>query len=410
MKFRLLELLVCPTCKRNMHLYSFNEITEEINSYDNRIISPRCNIYCSLKKIFIENKNLEKEFNCSQCYQTEIVEGLLLCRCGSLYPIVDSIPRFIDNKLSYFPDFNKKYKRKIKVILNNYKKKNNTTNFSLSDDFSSICESFSEEWNFFDYDSDKTWGWDMEERKQVFLSDFGLDASSLKGKLLLDAGCGNGKLTAMISDFNMEVVGLDISDSVVRANENKVKYAKQHSCLVHFIQGSLFTPPLSEKSFDLIYCSGVLHHTPDTKETFLKIVPLVKKGGRVYIWVYGKRNFLVRLFMGHGRLLSRFVSLKSLFAYCRFISPFYKIVAETLSFLRIYGFRRRSKREISLDLFDCFSPRFNHTHRNNEVCGWFSEQNFIDINVSGIQKHGFGVYGDKAVNLNKNSIMTEKIC
>ena len=58
-------------------------------------------------------------------------------------------------------------------------------------------------------------------------------------------------------------------------------------------------------------------------------------------------------------------------------------------------FRKRNTKEITLDLFDAFTPKYNHVHSPDEVKNWFSEHNFSNITVSGIQKHGFGVYGDK---------------
>ncbi|MGH8655604.1 MAG: class I SAM-dependent methyltransferase [Gammaproteobacteria bacterium] len=37
--------------------------------------------------------------------------------------------------------------------------------------------------------------------------------------------------------------------------------------------------PFAAKSFDVIFSIGVLHHTPDTKAYFQKLVPLLKAGG-----------------------------------------------------------------------------------------------------------------------------------
>lgn len=398
MKFRLIDLLACPNCKNTLFLYSFHEIEEKVNISSEKISSHVCQKYCGLKQLVLNGKKTqttESELNCSKCFSIEIVEGLMICTCGSLFPIIDCVPRFIDNNLGSFPDFYKKYEEQIGNILNTFAKNHGTVSFALTKEFKSILESFSEEWDFFNYDSDKTWGWDMEERKRIFLDDLGLEGSSLKGKLLLDAGCGNGKLTAVVSNFDMEVVGLDISSSVVRANANKEKYSNSNNCFVHFIQGSLYTPPLQEKTFDLIYSSGVLHHTPDTRKTFKQVIPLVKRGGRVYIWVYGKRDIFIRTFFAHGRLLRDFISTEALLSYCRFLAPFYKVGTGILSTFKIYEFRKRNLREITLDLFDAFSPKYNHHHSRREVCSWFEGENFKNISVSGVQKHGFGVRGDR---------------
>jgi ubiquinone/menaquinone biosynthesis C-methylase UbiE/uncharacterized protein YbaR (Trm112 family) len=397
-KYRLLELLRCPYCDDTLRLFSFAEFEEEVSGADLSSNSLRCQTLCGLHQISLRNHGTEKEnrrIDCAACYRREIAEGLLVCKCGSLFPIVDGVPRIVDNGIAAFPDFKQKYGERIETIVRDCRENGKAENYALPEEFESIRSSFSQEWKFFDYEHDKTWGWNVAERKKVFLEDIGAEPSWLKGKLMLDAGCGNGILTAALQDFAVEVVGLDLSDSIIQANRNKQKYTKDKHVFVHFVQGNLFNPPLAKASFDLIYSSGVLHHTPDTMATFRRLVPLLKKGGRVYIWVYGKRGWLVSAFFWHGRLLKRYVSLNALLNYCRILSPFYKIITDLLSTLKIYRFRTRTVREIALDLFDAFSPPYNHTHTRNEVCGWFAEENLANICVSGVQKHGFGVKGDK---------------
>jgi SAM-dependent methyltransferase len=262
-------------------------------------------------------------------------------------------------------------------------------------DYDYIRQSFSREWTLFDYENDKTWGWTLEERKRIFLDDMGLNGDGVKGKLLLDAGCGNGTLTAALSTLGMNVVGVDLSDGLGVINSNKARFAGKHSQHLHFVQGNIFSPPFKNDTFNLIYCSGVIHHTPNSRETFKRLVPLLKRGGRMYVWVYGRRNFVVRAFMDSGRQLKRFMSLESLMNFCRLTAPVYKVGTGLLDSLGIVRFRERTTREITLDLFDAFAPKYNHRHTEEEVMGWFKEVGFTNVTVSGRQKHGFGVFGDK---------------
>jgi len=39
-------------------------------------------------------------------------------------------------------------------------------------------------------------------------------------------------------------------------------------------------------AFDVVYSSGVLHHTPDPREAFAKIVPLARPGGLIVVGLY----------------------------------------------------------------------------------------------------------------------------
>lgn len=307
-------------------------------------------------------------------YDSRNEEPILTCGCGATYPIVDGVPR----------------------LLANQDRPESVTTSGGQDDYDLIRQSFSKEWAVFDYETDKTWGWTLDERKSIFLQDVGLDASELKGKLVLDAGCGNGTLTAALTAFGLEIIGIDLSDRLGVANLQKSRYAGPRSNNVNYVQANLFNPPFEHGSFDLVYSSGVIHHTPDSRATFTRLVPLVKRHGRLYVWVYGKRSLPVRIFFESGRQLKRFMALDSVMTVCKVVTPFYAIGTRLLDGMRIMRFRRRTTREITLDLFDQWAPQYNHWHLENEVTKWFEESGFTNITISGRQKHGFGCYGDKA--------------
>jgi ubiquinone/menaquinone biosynthesis C-methylase UbiE len=300
----------------------------------------------------------------------------------------------LESGLRLFPDFVAEHKKDLAAICD-AQNIEAVRGENGQNDFDNIRKSFSQEWSIFDYDADKTWGWTLQERKEVFLGDVQFKPENLRGRRMLDAGCGNGTLTAALSDFGMEIVGLDLNDGLGRAYANRDKYAKNAAKLVQYIQGNIVNPPLREGAFDLIYSSGVIHHTPNSKDAFTSLVKLTKKGGRLYVWVYGKRSWPVRLFFRSGQGLKHWMTLKSVMRVCRLLAPVYKVAADLLNGMGIMSFRRRNTREITLDLFDGFAPRFNHWHTEAEVRSWFEENDFQNIHVSGIQKHGFGMYGDK---------------
>lgn len=319
-----------------------------------------------------------------------VVHGILRCSCGAEYAITDGVPRLLEPAFtgtdsSQAPEGPPTAERTGADV----------PCTRTHDPYSYIRESFSREWKLFDYTSDKTWGWTLDERKEIFLDDLGMSKREIKGKNVLDAGCGNGTLTAAVASFKVNVVGVDLNDGLGTAWHSLSRIAGKGSGNVEYVQGNLANPPFKPGSFDIIYCSGVLHHTPDTRESFKRLVPLVKPGGRMYIWVYGKRNVLVRAYADCGRGLKRILSPQGLLRTCRLIAPFYKVGASVLNACGISEFRKRTVREITLDLFDAFAPEFNHRHTEEEVHAWFQESGFTNITPSGKQKHGFGMYGDK---------------
>jgi hypothetical protein len=116
------------------------------------------------------------------------------------------------------------------------------------------------------------------------------------------------------------------------------------------------------------------------------------------------------MFQGAGRFFNKHLSYKSMYYLCRTIAPGYKVGSELLSRLGVMEFRKRSVREITLDLFDAFTPKYNHRHTPSSVQSWFYPGEFKNFTISGKQKHGFGFYADRRaeepqqnVNLNLRS-------
>lgn len=105
-------------------------------------------------------------------------------------------------------------------------------------------------------------------------------------RVILDAGCGNGRETIRIARLNPDalVVGLDISDAVDQAAKNA---GGLHN--IRFVQADLCDPPFKPGSFDYIHSFGVLHHTPSTERAFRALAPLLSPIGEFCFYVYAKK-------------------------------------------------------------------------------------------------------------------------
>jgi len=104
------------------------------------------------------------------------------------------------------------------------------------------------------------------------------------GTRILEVGCGTGQLTNFLGTLNRTVIGTDICLNSLRlGQEFKAKNAIAGS---HFLQMNLFRPVFEPESFDLVYCTGVLHHTGDPFGGFQSIARLVRSNGYVVIGLY----------------------------------------------------------------------------------------------------------------------------
>ena len=131
---------------------------------------------------------------------------------------------------------------------------------------------------------------------------------------------------------------------------------------------------------------GVLHHTPDTHAAFQRLVPLVKPGGTMYVMVY-ERTRPLRLFGTNVvRRIMRRLSDEHRYQACRWLVIRNRTVARILDPLMMIAYADPALGEtdtqtMQFGLFDAYSPRYNHTHTENEVVSWFEQAGFGEIAV-----------------------------
>ena len=119
--------------------------------------------------------------------------------------------------------------------------------------------------------------------KPTFLEETMIPPETFAGKLVLDAGCGMGRYSAVALGLGAEVVAVDMSDSLIR-----VAALAREQPKLHAVEADLLRPPFKKEIFDLAYSQGVLHHTSDTHAAFKAVAALVKPAGLLSVWLYGR--------------------------------------------------------------------------------------------------------------------------
>ena len=115
---------------------------------------------------------------------------------------------------------------------------------------------------------------------------FQIPPDLLRGKRVLDAGCGMGRWSYAVAKVGARhVVGFDLHDGVHAAR--RLTHGVGHA---DFLKASLFALPFREESFDSIMSIGVLHHTGDTYRALRALLPLLKSGGWLFVQVYASRG------------------------------------------------------------------------------------------------------------------------
>jgi ubiquinone/menaquinone biosynthesis C-methylase UbiE/uncharacterized protein YbaR (Trm112 family) len=281
----------------------------------------------------------------SQYAEEDVKEGVLSCACGKTYEVTNFIPRFVKSD---------KY-----------------------------VKSFSFEWKLHhntQLDSANI-GTKMERASEkAFQSRIDFPLEELKGKLILDVGCGMGRYAEIATRFGGDVIGVDLSYAVDTALKN-LGLKKN----VHLVQADVFNLPFNEEIFDFIYSYGMLHHTSDCKMAFKQLPRLLRKNGIISIFLYSSYNKAIVYSSNFWRLITTRIPKPILYCFCFISIPLYflyripligRIGKMMFVIPMIPDWRWRV-----LDTFDWYSARYQSKHTHWEVFKWFEEENLRDIKI-----------------------------
>lgn len=305
-----------------------------------------------------------------------VISGLLVNNVSSnSYPIIKGVPIMLANGFS--KEFLERFSSELSKINDKYSNK-------LSFGRSSLNWSFSSEWeSFFEEDMKKTWNWTVKDRFEQFFQETETVESEIKDKIILDAGCGNGTLTERLSLSGGTTIGFDLSESVMFAEKNR----KSKNLL--YVRGDLQKLPFKDEFIDIMVSNGVIHHTPNTRNTFNSIARTIKPMGKLYIWLYSQKgNFnwrVKRKFFDYTRAIV-----------CRLPTGLQDSIVNVFTNIFHAKDKGRDKKEVKISMYDSITPRWRHYHTPEEVSYWYYENGFGPITLTHFDnKYGFGVCGTK---------------
>ena len=159
---------------------------------------------------------------------------------GKRYPVVNGIPYFVDEG-TYAEHFGWQWNRFPKTQLDSF------TKLPISED--RIRLAFGDElWN------------------------------SLRGKHVLECGCGAGRFTEVLLKQGTMLTSVDLS-SAVEANARNCPIDGSH----RIAKADIMRLPFQPRQFDVVMCLGVIQHTPDPEATIAALYGQVRPGGYLVI-------------------------------------------------------------------------------------------------------------------------------
>lgn len=123
----------------------------------------------------------------------------------------------------------------------------------------------------------------------------GMQQAFFKDKICLDGGCGTGRFTIAMAQMGAKKsVGIDIGvKSLAFAEQKKKLYKLRNATFREMRTDSLDFP---DEYFDVVISNGVLHHTEDPEKGLSEHLRVLKRGGTLWLYLYGKGGIFWMLY------------------------------------------------------------------------------------------------------------------
>ena len=162
------------------------------------------------------------------------------CPDGDKFPRIGGIPRFVTHS-NYADAFGEQWKRYRLIQLDSYSKTTITRERAL-----------------------RCLGHELQ--------------TTIVGKHVLECGCGAGRFTEILLSLGGLVTSVDLS-SAVEANQENCPQTDTH----RIIQADIMKLPFATMQYDVVFCLGVIQHTPVPETTIEQLYSQVKPGGALVI-------------------------------------------------------------------------------------------------------------------------------
>ena len=198
-----------------------------------------------------------------------------------------------------------------------------------------------------------------------------LDRSIPGDARIIEVGCGTGQMSLYLARADRLVIGADLT----RASLELAAAAARRFGVerVRFVETDLHNPGIKDGAFDVVYSSGVLHHTRDPQAAFAHIARFARPGGMIILGLY---NSIARV----PHLLRRAVAQLSGYR----VVPFDPVLRD----------RQNEPERREAWLRDQYQHPEEHRHTLAEVQRWFAKND-----IQYVRSYPSAVLGDEVDDL-----------
>lgn len=315
----------------------------------------------------------------------EVKDGLLYSEAGFIFPIINGIPRLLIESMYDYAAFLQLHLPRYTSVIASIEKTHGELLGHCIKKNKKTKQSFELEWSFLaPGEREKIWRDENKNMPDIFLHETGEQPSFFTGKKVVDVGSGHGIMTGKIASMSALAVGVELSKAVEDA------YKKNQAANAWYVQADLQYLPFETSSFDVLYSSGVIHHTNNTELSLSLIEPVVKPGGKLCLWLYHPQQKTGHKMILLLRSFTKRLPVKAAFVFLMiFVFPF------TYLLKKIKNRKKISYREEIIDLLDQFTPEFRDEIEHEEAVAWLEKRHYSNIELTTQNQFGFSITGIK---------------
>jgi SAM-dependent methyltransferase len=238
---------------------------------------------------------------------------------------------------------------------------------------------------------------------------------------VLDAGCGNGRVTALLRTWSdpadTEIVGIDLT----AADVAKANLAGQANLHIH--PANLLDDLTGFGHFNFIYCQEVLHHTGDPAHAFANLCKLLAPGGdsEIAIYVYKLKAPAREFVDDYLRERLKDMSYENAMEVCRAVTEIGRVLSKVDGeidvpavpplgieagrytvqrfvyhfFMKCFWNDRLSFENNAVINYDWYHPEWASRHTEDEVRDWFTA-NGLEVVQACVDPYGITMRGRRA--------------